>query len=219
MMKKEIMKTNPKKSKTDFYQVAIHFIFAIILAHAFMIATKIIIPFDDSFTSEKKFLQSLAFFVSFLIIIIGWTAYARSMYYRQHKDNFYGTIRFFLDIFVVFLYFYLLEIIHKDVFVESVTFVNLFIFGTFLVWDIFRYYEFKKYKKEHKKRMKYTIFAFIISIGIYISDLIFIQLDILEFKWYSNNYIIIGIGLFILIGINHIIYRINKWERKTTLLP
>ncbi len=211
------MTTTKNKKKVEFFQLSVHFIFAIILSNAFFIASQILIPFENISKNDENFGQAMALMMIFLIILIGWTAYARSMSYRGHADNALGTFRFFVDILILFLYFYFLETINKNEFVYSITWINLLIFLCFLVWDILRYYEYKKFRNFHKERLKPTIYMFIFALIIYVFDLLMIQENLFDFEWSNSSNSSTIIILLLLIGFQNSIYRIWKWNPEGNL--
>jgi hypothetical protein len=209
-----------RKNDIEFYQLASHFIFAIILTHAFFTATTLLIPLDGIIENQNKFLNSAALIFSFFIILIGWTGYARSMIHGStHQDNIFGTHRFFTDILILFLYFYLIEIIRQNIFVTNITFINLLIFASFLIWDLLRIYEFKQKKKYHKMRMKITGFFLGLAILLFVVDFLLFQKNIFDFEMSNKPSEMVGLMLLSLIVIHNFLYRIKKWNPESIYLP
>lgn len=126
-------------ARGGFYRNAIHFIFAIIIAQSFVIASDILIPIDGVAENAHRALNLI---LSYVVIIAGWVGYARSMSVMPHKDSRLGALRFVLDLVILFEYFYLLQILQTSRAGAEMHLVMIVIFGTYLLWDAAKYFEY-----------------------------------------------------------------------------
>ena len=199
--------------RKNFYHIAIHFIYAIVIAHSFAIASGLLIPLNDVFTSEK-IIQTLALFLAYIIIISSWIGYTRSISVKPHKDTSTGAMRFFIDLVILFEYFYLLQLSQTEYFDTQIHLIILVIFGTYMVWDAVKYFEHtgKGARNTTKSRGRKTLFCFILCMMI-----TFLYEIGAGFKDPQSN-LIWFIGTY---GSLIIMYRMSKWNviNKKTAIP
>ena len=124
--------TTPKGTEVrkEFYARATHILFAIVLAHSFLLASEILVPISVAFQPENHMSVTTLLF-SYVLIISGWIGYSRSVSYRPYKDTAWGAMRFVFDIIILFEYFYLvgISVEQPDVF----PFVVVVIAATYLI--------------------------------------------------------------------------------------
>lgn len=141
----------PKKP-TEIFSYICHFIFAIIIANSYDVAAKIFINPAQSFLSDFNSLTS-AFELSlaYVIIISGWVGYSRSMIKWPHTNTTFGTLRFSLDLAILFCYFVLISSVgSQNTFREYFLSWIIVLFALFFVWDLFKIKEY--YKKDNNNK-------------------------------------------------------------------
>ena len=143
---------------SDFYQYAIHLIFAIIVASSFDQAFHILIPLDKVFADISSLALAASLLFSYIVIITGWVGYARSMSIQPHKDNHKDSFRFLIDLIILFEYFYLLQLTTTEKFISEFHIVLPIIFITYFIWDAVKYFEYsgKMVRISIKSRMRKT---------------------------------------------------------------
>src|SRR3989344_5586216 len=104
------MKSDPLNPKTlgDFYQFAIHLIYAVIIGQSFLLASTVFVPIDSVF-NFTGFEHGYALFLAYVISITGWVGWSRSIGKMPHSENALGNFRFITDLIIMFLYYYLLS--------------------------------------------------------------------------------------------------------------
>lgn len=205
---------NPK-TLGDFYQFAIHLIYAVIIGQSFFIASSVFVPIDNVF-NFIGFENGYALFLAYVISITGWVGWARSISKLPHSENALGNFRFITDLIIMFLYYYLLSLANPDkIHRYGETFIWVFpaIFGAYIVWDILKYFEYKcdaqKAIKDRKRRLWITVGFFIVFV---IQSFIFqyVTTDQQFLKWDGN---VLWIEIFISSSfVMTIGYRWLKWK-------
>ena len=153
--------------------------FAIVLGHSFLLVPDVIIPINIAFDPANH-TAAMALVFSYIMIILGWIAYTRSVSRHPHKDTRWGVTRFALSIVILYEYFYLLQISQTE-HVVSLPFVVVVIFWTYLISDVIKSREYgARYKKRFRRRTRITMDAFALSIIIVGFDLI-VNIDVLTF--------------------------------------
>lgn len=74
-------------TRKEFYSRATHILFAIVLAHSFLLASEILVPISVAFQPENQMSVTTLLF-SYLLIISGWIGYSRSVSYRPYKGEY-----------------------------------------------------------------------------------------------------------------------------------
>ena len=167
------------KNPLEIFAYICHVIFAIIIATSYESAIKLFINPKESFLMNSTFvIYGLEFLLAYSAIISGWIGYARSMMKWPHTNTKYGTLRFSLDIAILFCYFGLL--ISAD---PENEFKNNFLKWIFVLFVLFLVSDFIKIKEYYKTRgkivkqslirsiMKTTIFVIIIGVILHITTL------------------------------------------------
>jgi hypothetical protein len=73
----------------DFFQYAIHVIYAIILTTSFDIAAKVSIPIGkiNPVLHETNFVNAMGLLLVYIVIISGWVGYTKSIAKRPHEGG------------------------------------------------------------------------------------------------------------------------------------
>jgi Na+/melibiose symporter-like transporter len=202
------------KTLTDFYQYAVHLVYAVIIGQSFSLASIIFVPIDNILNFDG-FQRGFALFLAYVIIITGWVGWSKSITRNPHSENALGNFRFVTDLFILFLFYYLINLTGSDKtssYRETFLWVLPVIFFSYIIWDLLKYYEYRCEDPEElghrKRRFRDTIFftlPFIAQAIIY--NYVIHQQPFL--KWGENNAwnIVFMCSTFALI----IAYRWRKW--------
>jgi hypothetical protein len=136
------------KDHREFYIFAIHAIYAVILASSFDIAKDYLIPVSK-ITSGEDFVHVLGILFVYTVLISGWIGYTRSVSARPHTTSSLGNLRFIMDLLIVFVTFYLVNLtsnieIFKNSFYETFVAILPMLFSLYLIWDIIKLFEYRK---------------------------------------------------------------------------
>jgi hypothetical protein len=150
------------KSFQDLLQHAINILFALVLVESFPIATKIFIPFSNLF-NLFYFVNALALLFIYFFIITSWIGYFKSIQSHQHSEKKTGLVRFGIDIFIIYLYYYLVQIIKREIdptqianYSEIFIWILPIIVGAFVFWDAIKWLEHPIDRKYMRGRMIIT---------------------------------------------------------------
>lgn len=206
----------------DFYRYAVFVIYAVVIAQSFPLVTDIFIPYTNVLSFDG-FENALTLILVYFFVVTSWIGYFKSITHRPHSENKYGLTRFGLDLFLIYQFYYMVNLIpnksyHGDIFVWSFP----AIFVTFLVWDIVKYYEFKKESKlervNRKNRLVVTLLTLVPFVGVAVTYYYLIPIHPLIYNTNNVwNIIFIVISFVIIFA-----YRWKKWNhpkrknRKTT---
>ncbi len=164
---------NPKQLP-DFFQYAMHILFAAVIGISFETTNDIIIPIEKI---SEHFVNSGLLILSYSIIITSWIGYYISIQKNPHRGRL-GYVRFILDIFTIYIFYYMVNLAKM----ENNKYQNDFFlfllpltYGIYLVWDIVKYYEYRN-KNQTKQEKHDKIFRINITFDYLIS---FIMLAIL----------------------------------------
>lgn len=160
--------TASPQTRRDFFQYAVHIIYAAILAFSFQYVAIDFIPFDSIKTATDK-VNFLALLFVWGFMISGWLGYTKSISYKPHSEGFWGAFRFVLDLIISFFMLYLVIITIKDGFVanfgNAFSYVIPVIFGLFIAWDLVKYAEYRSNDEQSNRylrtRANFTIFTFL----------------------------------------------------------
>lgn len=203
---------------SEFYQYAIHLVYAIIIALSYNVAIEVLIPIQNLWASYDGFLNGIALLFAYIVVVSGWVGWTKSIQNKPHKISFFGNSRFVLDLFIGFWYFYLIQLSKPEFFGEfSQVFVwiNPIIFGTYVIWDLvkFKEYNFKSQEKIiRKNRSTKTIYFFTIFLIISYAYTV-IEVNEITIFIFENHVDLI----FILVSIGFTLwYRKSKWKETKT---
>jgi hypothetical protein len=202
---------------SEFYTYAVFVVFAVVIAQSFLQSTAIFTPIGRLFSYDGLETALLLILVYFFIVT-SWVGYFKAITLNPHTETKLGATRFGTDLFIIFLYYYLLTQIqdkahHGDIFV----WIFPIIFATFIFWDILRYLEYKRIKKEvreahanRKNRIVVTSLAFIVFAVMAIIYKYAIPLE----KLTIDGNVVVWNTVFIVASFIIIaLYRRRTWER------
>ena len=196
------------RERREFYTQATHILFAIILAHSFMLASDTMIPIGIMFEPDNH-ATAATFVFSYILIVSSWIGYSRSTSIRPYKDTGWGIARFVFDILILFEYFYLLQII-KTEHIHSFAVVVVVIFFTYMLSDSIKILEHStrvrvRIKRRSKATTRLFVLGSLVALAYYLG-------------WYAEIAVDVGISAHVLTVIMFtilvIVYRRAKWNLK-----
>jgi hypothetical protein len=215
------------KNVTQFYPFAVHIIYAVIVTLSFEIASRVLVPFSLAFSSYDAVLRSTAISLSYFLIISGWVGYSKSISKRPHGENRLGIARFVVDLLILYLAFYLLNLTDPLKFKPFISVFNQFLFAFpltfifYIIWDILKYLEYKDTSKEQKtsiSRTRKTVYAFaLFAIQYCAYSFVIVPYYHDKLKWGSD--VIWEEALLIVSIVITFFYRRSKWVIPETTLP
>lgn len=131
-----------QKNANRIYLITIEFIIAVIIGISFSNAKDVFIPI---FNIHDNLLDALGLSLAYFIVISGWIGFHRSISRRPHFGIF-GTIRYCIDLVILFLVYYLIEIaspVSEAAYGETFRWVIPIMFFCYFLWDIVKYHEYK----------------------------------------------------------------------------
>ena len=193
--------------RTQFYAQAIHVLFAIVLGQSFMLASDILIPFQSILKPDNHTTVMALIFV-YILIVSGWAGYTKSILNQPHKDTNLGTVRFIIDLIILFEYFYLLRISQTE-HLNDLPIVVGIIFTTYIAWDFVKYREHSPKDGTYignrgKITVQFCILMWVVTLLYYTGRF---EIIALEVGWPAYNVVVIVFGILI------VAYRVNKWDQ------
>lgn len=150
--------------RSSYYPKTVHILFAVVLATSFPLAATAMIPIDVFFELSNA-ASNIALALSYVVVILGWVGYARSISVWRYKDTGWGFMRFVVDTVILFEYFYLLQVAHRHI--DHTPYVLLVLAGTYLVSDMAKYFDQPRRKRQQvKRRTRHTVGLFITTTGV-----------------------------------------------------
>jgi hypothetical protein len=141
---------------SKFYKYAVSVVFGVVIAETYPVAASVFVP-DDEVDLLVKLKNAFILILAYFFIISGWINYFKSISTNPHTPNWIGTTRFAVDLFIIYLYYYLISIIPKPKYHESIfVFVFPVIYGAFFLWDILRFVEYKRQGRADEKKGRRT---------------------------------------------------------------
>ena len=203
-----------QKQLSDFFEYANHIIYAVVIAQSYQIANKILIPISN-IQNYTGAIGAYSLILAYFIIVSGWIGYFKSIKRDPYKGTF-GNARFVIDLWIVFVTFYLLALTDPDKggsISDSFIIVLPTLFASYLVWDIVKFYEHKSdndidgnYKKGRMKITIVFVIIFFIQIVFYIYATTYLQ----NLKWDSQ---LAWDPIFITTSFASVfVYRLIKWQ-------
>jgi amino acid transporter len=133
------------KTLPEFFQYAVHLVYAIVIGLSFEIAGEVVIPIEKIDTYFDLVNVGILF-LAYFIVVTSWIGYFKSISDKKHKENIKGISRFGLDLFIVFIFYYLVSLTdpknngyYQDIFI----FIVPFLYGIYAFWNTIKYYEYK----------------------------------------------------------------------------
>ena len=204
---------------SEFYQYAVHLVYAIIIALSYNVAIEVFIPIQNFWASYDGFLNGIALLFAYIVVVSGWVGWIKSIQNKPHKISFFGNSRFVHDLFIGFWYFYLIQLSKPEFFGEFgqvFVWINPVIFGTYVIWDLvkFKEYNFKSEEKIiRKNRSRKTIYFLIIFLMISYAYTL-VGINGITILIYENNVVDL---IFIITSIGFTLwYRKSKWKETKT---
>ncbi len=140
-------KKSPEQIKSEIYVSAIQILFGIIIAISFIDYHKTLVPpFNYNF-------ETLLIFVTYATVLMSLIGFSIAVKYRFHKKVW----RFGIDVFLLYLYFQLVYSLQFSF--DYFLWIFPMIFGSYVVWQILEYHEWKgeKIYKYKEKEFKWVI--------------------------------------------------------------
>lgn len=158
-----------------FYRYAVFIVFAVVIAETFPQSINIFIPSDEkNFLTYERIENTATLVLAYYFIIAGWLNYFKVIIVSPFTGTTFGSARFVTDLFIIYLYYYLVKTISNQG-LHGQIFVWIFplIFVTFLVWDILRFYEYrKKVRSDERQGMKGRVTFTGIFFGVMVAQAI-----------------------------------------------
>lgn len=132
----------------DFYKYIVFVIFAVVVAQSFPQSVKVFIPLTNLRTYDG-IETALVSGMVYSFIFTSWIGYFLSITKNSHKETKLGSLRFAIDLFIIYLFYYLLTLaadIHQHISIFELVLPAIFI--TFISWDIVKYFEYRHESKE-----------------------------------------------------------------------
>jgi hypothetical protein len=138
------------QSVPDFYKYIVFVIFAVVVAQSFPQSVKVFTPITN-LTTYDGIQTALVSGMVYSFIFTSWIGYFLSITKNSHKETKLGSLRFAIDLFIIYLFYYLLTLAadikqHNSIFV----WVLPAIFVTFISWDIVKFFEYRNESKDEK---------------------------------------------------------------------
>jgi hypothetical protein len=154
----------------EFYKYAVFVVFAVIIGQSFVKSTTILIPFNRLSTYEG-FENAFMLLLVYFFIITSWIGYFQSIIRKPHTETKIGTARFGTDLFILYIFYYILNLVpdkrnHGDFFIWAFP----LIFGTFLLWDILKYFEYRRVVKEKHEDRRNRVVITAVFFGVVIAQ-------------------------------------------------
>ncbi|MBS3926445.1 MAG: hypothetical protein KGZ34_07150 [Nitrosarchaeum sp.] len=127
------------ETKSKIYVLSIQILFGIIIGISFIDYHKTLVPFNPN-------IETLMIFVTYATVLMSLIGYSIAVTHRFHK-NF---SRFAIDIFLLYLYYQLVYSLQTSF--DYFLWIFPIIFGSYVVWQILEYYEWKDDDKPYKKK-------------------------------------------------------------------
>jgi hypothetical protein len=140
---------NPEKIP-EFFEYAIHTLYAVVVGLSFDMSSLIVIPLEKI---SDHLTNAFVLLLGYTLLISSWFGYYSSIKKHPHRGKL-GFFRFIIDIFSLFLFYYLLALSKVTLEKANTAFINdvfltlPIIYGTYFIWDIVKYFEYKKKKSK-----------------------------------------------------------------------
>jgi hypothetical protein len=168
---------------TAFYRYAVFIVFAVVIAESFPQSVAVFLPpeggdtneFYSDFFNNERVENILLLILAYTFIIAGWLNYFRASVASPHTETRFGAARFVIDLFIIYLYYYLLKVIptqnlHGQVFVWILPIIS----GSFLLWDVLRYYEYqRRIKPDQRHGIRGRILLTATMLGVIVTAAVF----------------------------------------------
>lgn len=133
-----------EETKSKIYVLSIQILFGIIIGISFIDYHKTLVPFNFTF-------ETLMVFVAYATVLMSLIGYSIAIKHRFHK-KFH---RFFIDILLLYFYYQLVYSLQTS-FDYFLWFFPM-IFGSYVVWQVLEYYEWKDDNKKPYSHPEYKL--------------------------------------------------------------
>jgi hypothetical protein len=211
------------KSFQELLQHAINILFALVLIQSFPLVTKIFVPLTNLY-NLFYIVNAFAILFIYFFIITSWIGYFKSIQSQYHSENKSGLARFGIDIFIIYLYWYLVEKIEREIQPEQIAnYSEIFIWilpiivGAFVLWDSIKWLEHTPNSlPDRKHRRGRMIITWLFLSGIIFQSFIYYNINthvIPPLK--LGDVVIWDIPFFVFSFIMTYLYRRRKWLVKS----
>jgi len=201
---------NPK-TLADFYQHAINVLFAFVIISSFDIATVLFVPFDNLW-DYKNFERASALIFVYFFIITGWIGYFKSIRHKEHTETKLGITRFAIDLFILYLYYYLVTLIRNNTYSDIFNWGLPIIFGLYMLWDILKWFEYRQDPEEERTgRINRALITAILLGGVLIQSFIHYYIITIIPPLFFGKIVIWELVFIITSIIMVFLYRRRKW--------
>jgi hypothetical protein len=206
-----------------FYKRTVDIIYAFIIGQSFLQLDSLLVPVPNVF-EYHRFIDEAALFLAYFITVFGWITYHKSITYRPHIGRL-GNARYTVDLFILFLTYYILRLANPDgkaPYGQTFTIFIPLLFLVYTIWDAIKLFEYRSKDKMilvNKKGFMTTLLygVFFILLGYVYLNLLN-ALPITPQNFWGNKttvdiYFIIA-ALVLTAG-----YRLAKWDVKSEIPP
>jgi len=196
---------------SGFYKYAVFVVYAVVVAQSFSDSTLVFIPWENLFT-YKGVEIALTFGFVYVFILTSWIGYFLSITKHGHTPTKLGTLRFALDLFILYQFYYLLRLALQVEYHSSIfSWLLPMIFITFFIWDLVKRREFKnEYKNLRDERIIITE-VFLVFVLIQMAIYSFVIPNISPLTYGGNN-----VWNVLFIVSSTIIVTTYRWRKRNT---
>jgi hypothetical protein len=206
------------KTFQELLQHAVNILFALVLLQSFPLATKIFTPLSN-LNNYFYFVNAVAILFVYFFIITSWIGYFKSIQSKQHSEKKSGLARFGIDIFIIYLYYYLVQgVIQRELnstdqianYNELFLWILPIIAGAFVLWDGIKWLEHKPDPEERANRLNRMLITWIFFGAIILQAISYYYSQYTE-QLRFGNIVIWDIFFFIISFLITFFYRKRKW--------
>jgi hypothetical protein len=180
------------KNLSEFYQHAVHVIYAVLISQSFFTAKDVFIPLSNLKTYDG-FVNALALIFAYFFIITGWIGWYKSISKNPHGEGRLGIARFGTDLFIMFLFYYLLSLASPtkmETYGDTFVWVLPIIYGVYFLWDGLKYFEYKhELVPERRNRKNRSLITFLFFSAFVIQSVVYVHVmkNLHDLNWSGNT--------------------------------
>lgn len=206
------------KTFQELLQHAVNILFALVLIQSFPLATQIFTPLSN-LTNYFNIVNAMAILFVYFFIITSWIGYFKSIQSKQHSEKKSGLARFGIDIFIIYLYYYLVQVlIHNEVnsvdqianYSEIFLWILPIIVGAFVLWDGIKWLEHRPDSEERANRFNRMLITWLFFGGIILQSILYYYSQYTK-QLKLGDIVIWDILFFIISFLMTFFYRKRKW--------
>jgi Kef-type K+ transport system membrane component KefB len=187
-------------------------VFAVVIAQRFPQAVAIFIPISNLATADGIENACILIFAYFFVVT-SWIGYFRSTKNKPHRETKLGTVRFGIDLLIIYLFYYLVTLVqkkdqHGDIFLWALP----IILGIFLLWDLVKYLEYRNEVEEpNEERFNRIVITLVFLAAIIIQSFLYsLALPYIQPLPFGENVVNV---LFTATSVTiTFLYRLRKWK-------